>query len=106
MPKYILVNKSRQPFNITTIPKEQVMQMMQAWGEWVGSMGAAVVDKGEAFNPGGKRVTNDGVTNGDEHAAGYLIIEAGNFDEALRLAKTSPIVVRGGSVEVYEAFGV
>jgi hypothetical protein len=107
MAKYILVSKSSQPFNIAALPKQQVTQLMQAWGEWVGSMGSAVIDAGDAFNATRKRITADGVTDGDDHhTAGYIIIEARNFDEALSIAKSSPIISRGGSIEVYEAFAV
>jgi hypothetical protein len=51
-------------------------------------------------------VATGGVTDADDRTAGYSIIEAKDFDEALALAKSSPIIGRGGSVEVYEAFGV
>ncbi len=105
MAKYIFVYRSGQPFDISKLPKEQVTQMMQAWGEWVGSMGPAVIDSGSAFNAGSKSVKQNGIERGDEFAAGYSIIEASTFDEALSLAQGSPIVARGGSVEVYEAFG-
>src|SRR5215469_4144977 len=103
MAKYIFVYRSGQPFDISKLPKEQVTQLMQAWGEWVGSMGSAVIDKGDPFKAGGKSVRQNGIQKGDEFAAGYSIIEAKNFDEALGLAQSSPIVARGGSVEVYEA---
>jgi hypothetical protein len=103
--KYLFVYKSAQPFNIAALPEAQVIQMMKAWGEWVGSMGSAVVDGGTAFSAGGKRVAGGGVSDADLHAAGYSIVDAPDFDGALRLAQTSPIVARGGSVEVYEAFG-
>lgn len=106
MAKYLLVNRSANPFDPAALPKEQLIQLMEAWGEWVGSLGAAVLDEGNAMSAGGKRVTADGVANGDDHLAGYTIIEAKDFDEALSMAKTCPIVKRGGSVEVYEAFGV
>ena len=106
MAKYLMVYKSASVFDITKLPKEQVTQMMQAWGEWVGSVGPAVLDEGNAFNACGKRVQTDMVSAADDHAAGYSIVEASNFDEALQLARTCPVVQRGGSVEVYEAFGV
>lgn len=106
MTKYLFVYKSGQPFDISKLPEAQVTQMMQAWGEWIGSMGSAVVDKGNAFNAGGKKVKAKGVQNADDHTAGYSIVEAKDFDEALVLAQSSPIVARGGSVEVYEAFGL
>lgn len=80
--------------------------MMEAWGEWVGLMGSAVIDEGDPFVAGGKRIQTEKVEDADDHTAGYSIIKAKDFDEALEFARTCPIVTRGGSVEVYEAFGV
>lgn len=106
MAKYLMIFKSGTPFDIANMPKDQVVQVMQAWGEWLGSMGAAVIDKGDPLKAKGKKVGKDGISNADEHSAGYLVIEAEDFDEALSMAKTSPIIARGGNVEVYEAFAV
>lgn len=106
MTKYLLVNRSASPFNPAALPKAQVIQLMEAWGEWLGSLGSAVVDEGNAVSAGGKRVSTNGIVDGDDHLAGYTVIEAKNFDEALAIAKTSPIIQRGGNVEVYEAFGI
>jgi hypothetical protein len=104
MSKYIMVFKTQNDW--TTLPKEQIGQFMQAWGEWLGSMGSAVVDKGEAFQTGGKSVTTSGVTDSDNMLSGYTIVEAKDFDEALAYAKNSPAIQNGGSVEVYAAFGM
>ena len=104
MAKYIFVYKNKNDW--TNLPKEQVVQMMQAWGEWLGSMGSAVVDQGEAFRSGGKAVTAAGVTNADDMTSGYTLVEAKDFDEALAYAKKAPTLERGGTVEAYEAFGM
>lgn len=107
MPKYILVYKSNEPNYMSKQSKEQVIKMMEAWGEWLGSMGSAVVDKGEAFKAGGKKLTAQGVEEADPYLNGYSIIEAKDYDEALQLVKDNPMLAAGGgSVEVYEAFGV
>ena len=81
-------------------------EVMEAWGQWLGSMGAAVIDGG---NPVGVsstvhssgKVTNDGGAN---PASGYSLIEASSLDDALAKAKKCPILAAGGSVEVAEAF--
>lgn len=86
--------------------EEAVAEVMNAWGEWLGSMGSAVVDGG---NPVGmsstvksdSSVANDG---GSNPASGYSLIEAADIDEALSKAKGCPILSAGGSVEVAEAF--
>jgi hypothetical protein len=80
-------------------------KVMDAWGQWFGAMGAAVIDGG---NPVGESsiVQSDGsVSNGGENlASGYSLIEASNLDDALAKAKSCPILEAGGTVEVAEAF--
>jgi hypothetical protein len=106
MAKYILVYKSKTANNMSNLPKEEVTKMMEMWGEWLGSMGSALVDRGEPFKSGGKSITADGIVDSDNLLTGYSIVEAKDFDEALSLAKNNPMVVgRGGTIEVYEAFG-
>jgi hypothetical protein len=79
--------------------------VMEAWGNWFGSMGSAVVDGG---NPVGKSSTvqcNGDVTGdgGANPASGYSLIEAPSLDDALAKAGACPILAAGGSVEVAEA---
>ena len=106
MAKYIMVYRNNTPNNMSSLPKEQVTKMMEAWGEWLGSMGSAVVDRGNAFKSTGKSITPDGVKDADNLLSGYSVIEAKDFDEALSLAQNNPMVAgRGGTIELYEAFG-
>ena len=85
---------------------EEVAKVMDAWGQWFGSMGAAVIDGG---NPVGvsstvnsdRSVTDNG---GSNPASGYSLIEASDLDDALAKAKGCPILDSKGSVEVAEAF--
>ena len=85
--------------------EEEVAQVMNAWGEWFGSMGSDVVDGG---NPVGKSSTvqSDGSVTGDggaNPASGYSLVEAKDLDDALMKAGGCPILSAGGSVEVAEA---
>ncbi len=83
----------------------EVKQVLDAWGAWMGSMGAAVIDGG---NPVGKSstvhsdgsVTDDG---GPNPASGYGLFEASDLADALAKAKGCPILAAGGSIEVAEA---
>jgi hypothetical protein len=107
MSKYIMVYKGNSASTMSAIPKEQVVKMMEAFGEWLGSMGGAVVDKGVAFKSNGKSITPSGVVDADNLLTGYSVVEAKDFDEALSLAQNNPMVLGGGgSVEVYEAFAM
>ena len=82
----------------------EVKKVHDAWGNWMGSLGAAVIDGG---NPVGKSTTvnsNGTVTNngGSNPASGYGLFEASNLDDIIRKAKGCPILAAGGSVELAE----
>jgi len=83
----------------------EVAEVMDAWGNWFGSMGAAVIDGG---NPVGlsSTVNADGSVadnGGANPASGYSLIEASDLDDALGKARGCPILASQGSVEVAEA---
>ena len=84
----------------------EVKEVMDAWGNWLGSMGAAVVDGG---NPVGQSTTvlPDGSVadnGGANPASGYSLIEASDLDDAIAKAKGCPILQAGGSIELAETF--
>ena len=85
--------------------QEEVAKAMDAWGNWFGELGNAVVDGG---NPVGMSLTvqSDGsVANngGANPASGYSLVEASSDDDAVAKAKGCPVLAHGGSVEVAEA---
>ena len=86
--------------------EEEVAAVLDAWGNWLGSMGAAVIDGGNpvgmssTVNPDGS-VSNNGGAN---PASGYSLIEAADLDDAIAKAKGCPILQSNGSVELAEAF--
>lgn len=83
---------------------EEVAEVLDAWGNWLGSMGAAVVDGGNpvgqsyTVSPGGAVADN----GGSNPASGYGLFEAADLDDALAKAKGCPILAAGGTVEVAE----
>ena len=85
--------------------EDQIKEVMDAWGAWFGSLGAAVIDGG---NPVGKSLTvqSDGSVahnGGANPASGYSLIEASSDEDAAEKAKGCPILKSGGSIEVAEA---
>lgn len=84
--------------------EEEVAEVLDAWGSWLGGMGAAVVDGGNpvgmstTVNPDGT-VTENGGAN---PATGYGLIEAADLDDAIAKARGCPILTAGGSVELAE----
>lgn len=98
MTKYLFV------YHGGSVPTDtaEIKQTMDAWGQWFGSMGAAVIDGG---NPVGKSSTvkADGSvldSGGSNPASGYSLIEARDLAAAQALARGCPILRRGGSIEV------
>ena len=85
--------------------QEEVAKVMDAWGQWFGSMGSAVVDGGNPVGMSSTVQSNGSVVDngGANPASGYSLIEAPSLAEALAKAKGCPILSAGGSVEVAEA---
>ena len=102
MAKYLFVyHGGKSPQNDVEYQK-----VMDAWGNWFGSMGAAVVDGG---NPVGQSYTinEDGSVadnGGSNPASGYSLIEASDLDDAIAKAKQCPILQDSGTVELAETF--
>ncbi len=85
--------------------EQDIAAIMDAWGQWFGSMGNDVIDGG---NPVGMSSTvhSDGSVadnGGANPASGYSLIEASDLEDALAKAKNCPILQAGGNVEVAEA---
>jgi hypothetical protein len=98
MAKYLFVyHGGSAPTNPTDVKK-----VMDAWGAWFGSMGAAVIDGG---NPVGKSSTvkSDGSLadgGGANPASGYSLIEASSLADAHKKASGCPILQSGGTIEI------
>ena len=85
--------------------EEEFAAIADAWGNWFGTMGAAVIDGGNPVGPS-STVNPDGSVTGDggaNPATGYSLIEASSLDDALAKAKGCPILEANGSIEVAEA---
>ena len=84
--------------------EEEVAAVLDAWGQWLGGLGSAVIDGGNpvgmstTVHPGGK-VTDDGGAN---PVSGYGMFEANDKDDAVAQAKGCPILDAGGTVELAE----
>ena len=85
--------------------QEEVAEVMDTWGQWLGSMGSSVIDGGNPVGISATVQSNGTVVNngGENPASGYSLVEASDLDEALTKAKGCPVLSAGGSVEVAEA---
>ena len=80
-------------------------EIMGAWGKWFESIGDRIVDPGSPLGPG-KEISHSGTKELSHDKAaitGYVVINADSMDDAVRIAKTCPIVT---SVRVYEAMSM
>ncbi len=87
-------------------PDEQ-QAAMEAWMNWFGTLGEAVVDPGAPFGVSAS-VDPDGSTHdgGPSGLTGYTILSASSLPEAASKAKGCPVLADGGTIEVYEAVPV
>jgi hypothetical protein len=79
---------------------------MKAWTDWFGKLGSAVLDQG---NPASRTRRIDGggsVSDDSSGPSGYSIISADSIDQAVELAKGSPVLAGGSSVQVVETLPV
>jgi hypothetical protein len=88
--------------------KEEGDRVMAAWGQWMGSLGKAMVEPG---NPtaAAKTIGADGqVSNGggSNPVTGYTVLEAESLDAAVALCKSCPQLSSGGSIEVAEIMAI
>ena len=88
--------------------EEEGARVMAAWGEWMGRVGAAMVDGG---NPVGQAATveSDGSRKdggGANPVTGYSVISAATLDDAVAIVAGCPVLDSGGTVEVCETFDV
>ncbi len=101
MAKYLFIYHGGKP---ATDPSER-KAVMDAWGLWFGSLGAAIIDGG---NPVGASATvmSDGslVSGGGANpTSGYSLISASNVEDAHAKARNCPLLKAGGTIEIAEA---
>jgi hypothetical protein len=87
---------------------QQIQQVLQQWQDWMGNLVAQekLASSGSRLGTEGKTVKpNNVVTDGPyaeikEILGGFIVVYAANVEEAAELAKSCPILLVGGSVEV------
>ncbi len=103
MTKYILLYRGPATPMADFTP-QQAAESAQAWGEWMGRVGAGLVDGGAPFGERGA-VAGDGSSPKASDQNGYSIVEAENLDAARALVKGHPFLADGTKrfrVEIFE----
>jgi hypothetical protein len=100
MPKYLFLQRS--------VPGPAQMQdMYAAFNAWKEKFKDRILDRGGPVTPGRTIVTASGATDGPfpeakEIVGGFMIVSAASLELALEVARESPPVMMGSSVEVRE----
>lgn len=114
MANYLFVYRASGLESSPAPSPEDQQAIMQKWGEWIGGGFEAgwMVEGGDALKDDGCIVRPDhAVTDGPyaetkEIVAGYSIVRADSLAEAAELAKSCPMLLVGGTVEVRETANV
>ena len=90
-----------------TPTEEEMQQMKEAWGSFIGNIAIKEkLDSTHQLGFDGKQITADlNVSEGiliaeNKMISGNMIVKANSIDEATTMAKDSPILKMGGSVEI------
>ena len=88
---------------------EQAQQSMQAWLAWIRDLEAKghLKDRGQPLDAGGRvvrgprKVITDGpYVEAKDMVLGFIVVEAGDLEQAVELSKGCPMLHGDGSVEV------
>lgn len=103
MAKYLLAFKGG---SMPESPEAQA-KVMDAWGAWFTSIGAAVADPGNPSSISRTIAANGTVgPQGPASLSGYTILSADSLDAAVALAGSCPVLAGGASIEVIETVDV
>jgi hypothetical protein len=111
MMKYLLLYRTPEmPSDYQPSP-EEMQAMFAQWDTWKSKFTANVVDMGDGLKPEGRVLKGGAVTDGPfveskELMGGYSIVQAKDFDEAVRVARECPIAfIPGSSIAIRELAG-
>ena len=107
MAKFIFVYKGPAT-DMSDMTEEQSKAIMDAWGEWMGNVGEALLDIGAPMANGVSLIDNgsDGMA---AELNGYSIVEAGDMAEAKSLTNGHPFLSEGKgnfAIDIYELMPV
>lgn len=80
------------------VTTQSTPEVEQAWGEWLGRIGAQIVDPGRR-RVGQARMVGQQPAAPDE-LSGYIVVSADSLNAAVAIAEGCPGLASGGRVEV------
>ena len=107
MADYLLLFRGVEDMVSEQSPSE-MQAHMDRWKNWMGDLAArGKLAGGQPLDKSGKTITNKGTTitdgpftEGPEMVSGYLIIKAGDINEAVELSKSCPVFELDGNIEI------
>lgn len=90
---------------------EEMQQMFAQWAAWKEKFKTQVIDTGDGLHHSGRTLKAGEVTDGPYQEAkeiigGYSIVQAKDYEDALRVARECPIVFMPGStIEIRQMMG-
>jgi hypothetical protein len=87
--------------------KDREARGVKAWGDWMSTHQAAIVDSGGPLSKT-KRVSTDGVTDVRNNLAAYVIVRAESHEAAARMFEKHPhfTIFPGDGVEIMECLPI
>lgn len=86
---------------------ESAQRSLQAWMTWIGNLekNGHLKNRGQPLEATGKIVRANMITDGPfveakELVLGFIIVEARDMEQAIKLASDNPMVLGGGSLEI------
>jgi len=86
---------------------EQMQEHLKHWAEWFGNLASndLLARPVQRLDAEGRIVSKNSVNNGPyvevkESVGGLVIIKANDYDEAVEIAESCPVLELGGSVEI------
>lgn len=109
MPRYMCIQRS-QPGPQPQPSPAQMQEMFASFNAWKEKFKAEILDMGGKLRSGGKILTSEGVTDGPfvegkEIVGGFMIVAADSYERALEVARESPGLRPGSSIEIRELAG-
>jgi hypothetical protein len=107
--KYLFIQRSAPGGQAPPSPA-QMQEMFAVFNTWKEKFKAEIVDMGGKLKGGGKILTSEGVMDGPfveakEIVGGFMIVEADSYERALEVARESPGLRPGSSIEIREIAG-
>jgi hypothetical protein len=111
MSKYLFIYRNALNLDTRERSPDELKAMFARWDAWRNQFKGQILDVGDGLKPTGKVLKNGAVTDGPhveskEVIAGYSMIQAESYEQALTVARSSPITAMPGAyIEIREMAG-